>query len=301
MNNNLLKQKGRQFAAFIFRMGSKLLTGTKLARIYPMPKIRNLFINYLRINTPAMTQIGGNIMYLDYNDTLDLSIRGSYEPFEADLFKNEIQPGDIVLDIGAHIGYYTLIAAQLVGSGGRVFAFEPEPKNFSLLEKNIKINNYSNIVAVQKAVSDKSATLKLYLAENNSGDHRIYDPNDGRSKFINIEVVKLDDFFKDYNRINVVKIDVQGAEGGVLKGMENLIQYNKNIKIFTEFGISEKGNMFRIPPMEYLKLLKRFGFCVIYHINEKTKKFEFFNINSLIKRYPFQLDETVNFLCKKAI
>ena len=71
-----------------------------------------------------------------------------------DVVTKEIQPGDTVLDLGANIGYFTLLFAKLVGNNGIVFAFEPEPQNIALLTKNIKINNYKNVTLVPKAVSN---------------------------------------------------------------------------------------------------------------------------------------------------
>jgi tRNA G37 N-methylase Trm5 len=124
--------------------------------------------------------VQGHKMYLDSKESLDLSIYGVYEEYETDLIKKEIDRGDVVLDLGANIGYYTLLFAKKVGDEGRVYAFEPDPTNFSLLKKNVEINGYRNVVLIQKAVSNKNGKLKLYLNEDNKGDHRFYNSHDGR-------------------------------------------------------------------------------------------------------------------------
>jgi len=118
----------------------------------------------------------------------------------------------VVVDIGANIGYYTLIFARLVGEQGRVFAFEPDPANFSLLAKNVAVNNYHNVELIQKAVSDQTGNARLYLSPKSTVDHRIYSSNDNR-KFIDVEAVRLDDYFLDNNgKIDFIKMDIQGLK-----------------------------------------------------------------------------------------
>ena len=105
-------------------------------------------------------KIGGQKLYLDKEDSLLLSTRkDSYDKFEIECLKRIIKKGDIVVDLGANIGYYTLILAQLVGEFGHVYAFEPEPSNFELLSKNVKENNHNHVTLVQKAVSDKNSKI----------------------------------------------------------------------------------------------------------------------------------------------
>jgi len=86
------------------------------------------------------------------------------------------------------------------------------------LKKNVEINGYKNVELVQRAVSNKTGKIKLYLCEDNTGDHRIYDLHDER-KSIEIEAIRLDDYFKNYNgAVDFIKMDIQGAEGGQFKG-----------------------------------------------------------------------------------
>lgn len=231
--------------------------------------------------------VDGHKMFLDSKDSLHLSINGIYEPFETELVKKEIKKGDVVLDIGANIGYYTLIFAKLVGENGKVFAFEPDPTNFSLLKKNVEINGYGNrVVLVQKAVSNKTEKIKLYLCEDNKGDHRIYDSHDGRQS-IEIEAIRLDDYFKNYNgTIDFIKMDIQGAEGWAIQGMHNLLKKNKTVKIVTEFWpIGLKGS--GIDPDEYFKILIELGFK-LYEINEQEKKIK-----------PINIPKVTNLLCMR--
>jgi len=283
----------RKILLLIYRKGVKILSGHGIVRFYPVRVVNNFIISHLKSN---FTEVQGHKMFLDCKDSLLLSVCGVYEPLETELVKEEVKKGDVVLDIGANIGYYTLIFAKLVGEEGKVYAFEPEPDNFALLKYNVEINGYQNVILVQKAVSNKSGEIRLYLCEDNKGDHRIYDSHDGR-KFVEIEVIQLDDYFKNYNgRVDFIKIDIQGAEGGVIQGATLLLQKNpRNLKIATEFwptGLKRFGT----EPEEYLKLLLKHGFK-LYHINERENKIKPTNITELLETYTPEKEGDTNLLC----
>jgi FkbM family methyltransferase len=184
-------------------------------------------------------------MYLDARDSLDLSLNLVYEPFETELVPSLVHENDTVLDVGANIGYYTLILARLVGPRGRVFSFEPDPGNFALLKKNVEANGYKNVVLVNAALSDQPATLKLYLSEENRGDHRIY-PSDDQRRAIQIPAITVDDYFAGLSdEIAFIKMDVQGAEAKVLTGMKRLLEETPKCQMLFEFwpkGISDAGD-----------------------------------------------------------
>ena len=115
---------------------------------------------------------------LDPLDSLELSIFRSYEPFETSLLTAEVRPGMTIVDIGANIGYYTLLFSKLTGESGCVYAFEPEPKNFALLQQNLSRNNRTNVVAFNLAASDLTGESFLYLSSENHGDHQAYSSDD---------------------------------------------------------------------------------------------------------------------------
>lgn len=193
-----------------------------------------------------------------------------WEPFETTLIMNEVKEGEVVLDIGANIGYYTLILSKLVGEGGKVFAFEPDPDNFALLKKNVTVNGLRNVILVKKAISNKSGTLRLYLSEENKGDHRIYDSCDGR-RSVPIHCIRLDDYFRDYTgQIDFIKMDIQGAEAGAIQGMSSLLEKNSRLRILTEFwpgGLKQFG----IGSEEYLALLAKYGFRFYRIIDDQER------------------------------
>lgn len=284
----------RKILLQIYKTSAKILSGLGFRKIYPLRVVNNFIFSHLlsRLKT-TFAEVDGHKMFLDSKDSLSLSIKGIYEPFETEFVKKEIKKGDVVLDIGANIGYYTLIFAKLVGEEGKVFAFEPDPYNFALLKKNVETNDYKNVVLVQKAVSNKTGRIKLFLCEDNKGDNRIYNSHDGRQS-IEIEAIRLDDYFENYNgKIDFIKMDIQGAEGGAIQGMSNLLEENKNVKIISEFwpiGLKRFG----IEPKEHLNLLLKYGFK-LYEINEQEKKIEVVNIpKKLLETYTPEKENYTN-------
>jgi FkbM family methyltransferase len=187
-----------------------------------------------------ITGMPGVKLYLDPADevmTPTILVLGNWETAETDWFIRTVKPGDTVVDAGANVGYYTVIGSRLVGEKGKVYAFEPDPANFELLEKNVRLNGLSNVVLERKALSDKNGTLKLFIADKNKGDHRIYQPEGESRPSIEVEAIRLDEYFKDHKRgIDVLKSDTQGAEGVILAGMKGLLEGRPDgPTIFMEF------------------------------------------------------------------
>jgi len=137
-----------------------------------------------------------------------------------------------VVDIGANIGVYTVLAAEKVGERGRVIAIEPEPKNYKLLLENIKLNKFQNVTPVNTALSDHQGWEKLYLSSSDSGGHSLIFPED-RNSYTSVQVKTLDELLEelDIKKIDLIKIDTEGAEIPILKGAEKTLKINPNIKL----------------------------------------------------------------------
>jgi FkbM family methyltransferase len=165
-------------------------------------------------------------------------LQSGWERQTTAIFSEVVREGDVVLDLGANLGYFSLLASKLVGDGGKVFAFEPEPKNYQLLLKNIDINGYHNIIALPKAISAKSGKMSLFINANDSGSHTLHKPN-SRGSFptqIDIESVSLDDYFAGgFTSINVIKMDIEGTEPKAFLGMREILSKNPNLIIIMEF------------------------------------------------------------------
>ncbi|MFP4445128.1 MAG: FkbM family methyltransferase [Desulfosudaceae bacterium] len=161
---------------------------------------------------------------------------GIWEAYETSLFLKYLRPGGVFLDIGANIGYYTVLGAKAVGEQGRVIAYEPDRANFVLLEKNLRLNGITNATAFAAAVSDYNGRAALYLSPDNRGDHRLYASGDARRRLM-AEVVDGGEHLRTLTgRVDFIKIDTQGSEFYVLKGLQALIRANrKHLVMVVEF------------------------------------------------------------------
>ncbi len=145
-----------------------------------------------------------------------------------------------VVDVGANIGIYTALLAKIVGEKGKVYAFEPSPHNFNLLKKYNKSNN---VTLVQAAVGDVTGEITLYISAKLNVDHQTYETDEIRQK-INVLSYRLDDYLKN-EKVDFIKMDIQGFEYHALLGMKNILRNNANIKIFMEFwpyGLIKAGS-----------------------------------------------------------
>ena len=279
-------------------IATKGLYWSIIHRLYKIPTLRKVLTPFVNILKPDYVMAGGHKLYIDKWDTTisqELILSGKWEDYETELFKKNIKPGDTVVDIGAHIGYYTVIAAQLVGDKGKVYAFEPDPKNYQLLQRNVKLNGYSNVVLVNKAVSDKSGQAHLFLNNENTGDHRIFNPElDRRS--LSIATTTLDDFFKDKEkRVDIIKMDIQGAEARAFQGAMKVIARNRHIKLITEF-YPQALQQSEISAEEYLALLQKHTFK-LFNIDEVKRTTKPVTNNQLLASYPLAPETFTNLLC----
>jgi FkbM family methyltransferase len=221
---------------------------------------------------PGYVTIDGHKIYLDKEDSLRLSTFGKlYENSdEHALFKKFIKKGDVVVDVGAFIGDDTLLFARLVGNKGKVYAFEVDKTNFDLIKKNIKENNYKNVIAINKAASDKNGKITLYIHPFRTTGHRV-SKYDVSNKEVNWNTTKIPSTRLDSEikgRVDFMKIDTEGVEPPVIKGAQRIIKENKNIKIILEISPS-LINKFGITPEFYIESFIRQGFK-IYDLDKIT-------------------------------
>ncbi|MBC7939432.1 MAG: FkbM family methyltransferase [Chitinophagaceae bacterium] len=152
-----------------------------------------------------------------------------------------MRPGMTVIDVGANVGSYTRFLAGLTGPKGRVIAFEPEPLNFARLKANVA--DLSNVTAVQAAVADREGEIALFVSDDLNVDHRTYDDGRGRRQAA-IRAVSLDGFLPPGEPVHLIKLDVQGAEYGVLQGARRVLEGNADIALIMEFwpfGLRQSG------------------------------------------------------------
>ena len=180
---------------------------------------------------------------------------GQYEPKSVELLKSIIQPGMKCIDAGAHIGFYTCLITSLVGETGRVYAFEPMPSHFELLLKNIEENHFQQLVKAYNLVcSDVPGSINVSKISNMFVVGHVEN-----AEQVHVQRVCLDDFIQD--EINFVKLDVEGHEPAVIRGMMSIISENKPI-ILSEINEYWLRSCSHSSGAEYVGLLKSLGYEV---------------------------------------
>ena len=161
----------------------------------------------------------------DLHVSATLRQQGIWEPYESSLVLKLLQPGDVFVDVGANIGYFSLLAASRVGARGKVFAFEPDPENFELLQASAAHNEQQDIIhATLAGLAESDGEARLYLSEDNLGDHQIFAVDDSR-RSRSISLLNGARYLEDkLQGVDLLKIDTQGSEYGVVAGLMPLLQ-----------------------------------------------------------------------------
>ena len=150
--------------------------------------------------------------------------QGMWEPCETSLVLSLLRPGDVFVDVGANIGYFSIIAASAVGDSGQVFAFEPDPSNFALLEANGTLNGLGKrIRSARIGLAATDGEGSLYLSPDNLGDHQIHAADPSRDQ-LPITLRNGSDYLRPrLQRLDLLKVDTQGAEFEVIAGLLPLL------------------------------------------------------------------------------
>ena len=194
------------------------------------------------------------------------------------LISQYIKPGDTILDIGAHIGFYSKLFSSFVGPNGKVLAFEPDPVNFERLKYITR--GLNNVSCVQTAVGETNGTINLYRSKLLNVDHRAYiSPGESRHS-VEVDCLKLDDFLKDkIENLSFVKIDIQGYEMKAFIGMnETLKKYHpKIISELWPWGMRKAGDSAE----KLINFFREIGYQTSL-IDEETGKPAPFDVEKLV-------------------
>lgn len=227
---------------------------------------------------------------------------GLYEPDTVELFQRLVKPGMTVVDVGAHIGFYSLLAARHVGPNGRVYAFEPNPEVYEIFIRNIEANEYQSIVsAIPKAVSNREGKVRLYIPAEESAQSSLYAHETGVQSSIEVETLTLDKFFagEGWPKVDLVKIDVEGAEVEVLEGMKEVVSRNAELKLIVEFNpgcqLKSVGNVEKI--FETLITLGFRNFYALCHGVQPVRIPE--DIQKLMRLTETTQYKYINLLCER--
>jgi FkbM family methyltransferase len=186
-----------------------------------------------------------------------------YEPDETTFLQRSLKPGMTTIDVGANVGFMALLAAKAVGPTGTVIAIEPDPGNADLLAANVERNGYRNVRIQRCAVGSETGTAQLFRSAWNMGNHRLNPGEGGQAiahEAISVPVRTVDDLVAEngLSRVDVIKMDVEGYEPGVLGGMMSTLARFKPV-ILTEFwpyGMRDAG----FDPAAFLDRCVRAGY-----------------------------------------
>ena len=215
---------------------------------------------------PSSVRIGRADVLLNLHDPVvsGALAMGVYEKEEISLFSRTIQPGMTVVDVGANLGAYSIVAMDRLHGQGQLLAIEPARENFALLEMNLKHNQAllqkTKVHAVRGALSNKTGLAVLHKNPANKGDNRLY-PDALLAETEKVKIMTLDNLCrqKRIRSIDVLKIDVQGLEGEVLLGSKKILQASRRCHLFFEFW-AEGLIKAKSEPPGILELLESLGF-----------------------------------------
>jgi FkbM family methyltransferase len=218
---------------------------------------------------------------------LEFYCKANYGDFETvtfhedDIIENHFTPknGDIVIDIGAHVGLYTALASRRVGPNGKVVAIEADPENFGVLNRNIHLNSLKNVIALNYAAYSEQKKMRLYLPTQGELSYPKYNTlmsgrAHGIEKFVEVSANTLDFLLQStgikYEEVNWIKIDVEGAEYKVLRGSKDILSKAKDISLLIEIhNLSENRNLYK-PISEFLALYNfKIEFEKLYESGER--------------------------------
>jgi FkbM family methyltransferase len=208
-------------------------------------------------------------MYVDTRDLLIapwLLIHGEWEPEETELLKKLIKPGDVFVDVGANLGYYALLAARVGAS--HVYAFEAQPSTYELLGKNVIINWMTKFITYEHlAVYSHTTDLEFFVRNNYPGNSSLgFTPPDQLQKWfdtttaVKVHAVSLDDYFADKpGKLDLIKVDVEGAEPAVFEGARRTLAKNRDVKVLCEWSPDQMATA-RQDPAHLVDLWAEQGF-----------------------------------------
>lgn len=194
----------------------------------------------------------------------------AYESHVTAAIRPYLKPGRTVLDIGANVGYFTLLAAHALAGEGRIIAFEPNRLNCELIRLSLAQNGFMNVTLHERAVSDQAGTL-LLLPDGSNGrlltnEQPATAPNADEREWLDqhpllVETVALDTLLADLDRVDLVKIDIEGAEPMALRGMADLLRRHRPV-IFTELSPVLLQATAQTTPDAYLQQLRDLGYTL---------------------------------------
>ena len=207
--------------------------------------------------------LGKYLMYADSQETgitPHLAMDGYWESWITLALARTVRPGWHCLDVGANHGYYTLVMADGAGPEGRVTPVEPTPKLAELLRQTLDINGFPYVDVLQKAASDADGeTLQLVIPAHRSLNAHLVEEAGPSEEAVAVQSVTIDAVTQDWPKVDLIKIDVEGAEESVWRGMEETISRNRDVIVVLELNIDRYDD-----PRGFLGAIESAGFALRY-------------------------------------
>jgi FkbM family methyltransferase len=221
------KQRARRGTFAALDAGRRI--GTRVAPRLTRKAARVLTRDTLRISADGLSLEGPLACWRVLRD---IQAR-RFEPFETAVFSERIRERTTVVDIGANVGYYALLASRRTGPEGVVYAFEPDPRSFRALTRNIESNDAPNVRASRVAVSDRRGRRSLHLC-GVAGHTSLHRWSDGVDRTVQVDAVALDDL--GLRDVGVMKMDIEGEEPAALRGMRETLKRSPGLELFVEWN-----------------------------------------------------------------
>lgn len=198
---------------------------------------------------------------------------GEYEKAISNIASRLIGPGDTCIDVGANIGWYATLMAQLCGRDGKVHAFEPVPRTFRELETNVNLSNFKDNITINKnALGDHRERISIRVPKGEpSGHASLASKSDGNDESFECEMLTLDDYLADHSvgNVNFVKVDIEGAEMMFLKGASRLFTQPVPPLILMEMAL-EQSKHFGYLPNDLIKYISSRGKYAFFRVDERS-------------------------------
>ena len=236
----------------------KLLERSGARHLFP----RWLNGRYWKVATGGrLHHVYGSLMYLPPDQRQREILLDRYEPPVAGKMREVLKPGMSFCDVGANIGVFTLLAAKLVGDGGRVIAFEPIHDNARILRSTIELNGYKQVRLHEKAITESLGTAKLYLSCFRGSHSMLPNPPRFTGDICEVEAVRLDSL-SELGNIDLMKVDVEGVEIQVLRSLGSCRPRN----LIVEYSAEREGAA-GFSKEEFVRVLRDLGYTSIVSLD----------------------------------
>lgn len=218
---------------------------------------------YLGDETVLCRVLGKYLVYADAQETgitPHLAMDGYWESWITQTLARTVRPGWHCLDVGANHGYYTLVLADGAGPEGRVLPIEPTPRLAELMRQTLDVNGFPYVEVLQLAASDADGkTLQLVIPARRSLNAHLVDVADADEEAVAVQSVTIDAVTGDWPRVDLIKIDVEGAEESVWRGMQHTISRNRDLIVVLELNVDRYDD-----PRAFLGTIESAGFALRY-------------------------------------